>query len=52
MEDLIVLLPEYQEKVSLIIKQIFEYFHINEPESLSQIFAKLDLQYIFTMVVG
>lgn len=50
-EDLIVLLPEYQEKVSLMISKIFEYLSIPEPTSISEVLNKLDLQYIFTAVI-
>ena len=51
-EDLIRLLPEYQEKVSLLITQIFSYLHIQEPQSISQLLEQMDLQYIFTLVVS
>ncbi len=51
-DDLIVLLPEYQTKVSEIISQIFAYFHISEPTSVSQVLNKLNLQNIFTAVIG
>ena len=50
-DDLILLLPEYQAKVSNIISQIFNFFHIPEPTSLSQILNKIDLQYIFKLVI-
>ncbi len=51
-DDLIILLPEYQNKVTALISQIFTYFNVPEPTSISQVFEKLDLQYVFTMVVG
>jgi hypothetical protein len=51
-EDLIILLPEYQTKVSIIITNIFEYLRIPEPTSISQILTKIDLQYVFTSVIS
>lgn len=51
-EDLIRLLPEYQTKVSMIITQIFQYLSIPEPTSISQILTKIDLQYVFTLVIS
>ena len=52
LEDLIRLLPDYQAKVSMIITQVFEYLHLPEPTSLSEVLNKLDLQYLFTLVVS
>ena len=51
-EDLIRLLPEYQTKVSIIITQVFELLHITEPTSISEILNKVDIQYVFTLVIG
>jgi len=52
LEEFIRLLPDYQEKVSMIITEIFQYLHLPEPTSLSEILNKLDLQYMFTLVVS
>jgi len=49
---LIRLLPEYQTKVSIIITQVFELLHITEPTSISEILNKVDIQYVFTLVIG
>lgn len=51
-EDLIRLLPEYQTRVSLIISQVFELLHIPEPTNISEILNKIDLQYVFSLVVS
>ena len=52
LEDFIRLLPEYQAKVSMLITQFFEYTHLPEPKNLAEILNKVDLQYVFTIVVG
>lgn len=50
-EDLIRLLPEYQEKVLDMLTQLFLYFNIQESTSIAEVFNKIDLQYVFTLVV-
>lgn len=49
--DLIELLPEYQTKISTIISQAFVFLHIPEPESITEIFQSIDLQYIFSIAI-
>lgn len=51
-EDLIILLPEYQVKVSALISQFFEFIRVAEPTSISQVLNKVDLQYVFTLVIS
>ena len=51
-EDLIRLLPEYQSKASVLLTQVFEFLKIPEPKSISEILWKIDLQYVFTLVIG
>ena len=52
LQDLVRLLPEYQNRVLEIISGSFSYFHIPEPASLSELLNKIDLQYIFTLVLS
>jgi hypothetical protein len=52
LQDLVRLLPEYQTRVFEIISQIFTYLHIPEPESLSELVTKIDLQNIFSYVLS
>lgn len=51
-EDLINLLPVYQMKVSVILTNTFQYLHLPEPKNISQLLAEVDLQNVFTIVVG
>jgi predicted PurR-regulated permease PerM len=51
-EDLIRLLPEYQYRISQIISQIFDFFNIKEFIWINQILQKIDLQYLFSTVIG
>ncbi|MDD2871088.1 MAG: AI-2E family transporter [Candidatus Gracilibacteria bacterium] len=50
--DLIRLLPDYQEKILILISEFFNYLHIPEPASLSDVLSGFDLQYIFTIVLS
>ncbi len=50
-DDLIQLLPEYQTKVSAIISQTFQFTHIPEPKSLTEVLQKINLQYMFNLVI-
>ncbi len=50
-DELINLLPEYQTKVYTIISSAFEFAHIPEPTSITEVLQKLNLQYIFTLAV-
>ncbi len=49
-QDVVEKLPDYQEKISVIIKSFFESTGISEPESLSQILETINLSEIFTLV--
>jgi predicted PurR-regulated permease PerM len=51
LDDFIQLLPSYQERVSMIITQFFDFTHLPEPKNLEEILNKIDLQYVFTLVV-
>ena len=50
-ESFIVLLPDYQEKVLVIIKDIFEFLRLPELTSVNTILEKINLQYIFNAVI-
>lgn len=50
-EDLIRLLPSYQVKVWYIISGVFDFLHIPEPKSITEVMQNLNLQYIFTLAV-
>ena len=52
LQDLVRLLPDYQTRVLEIISQSYSYLHIPEPESLSELLTKIDLQSIFTVVLS
>lgn len=51
-DELIKLLPEYQIKVWTMITQAFEYFHISEPQSITEVLQSINLQYVFTFVAS
>lgn len=51
-QDLIRLLPEYQEKILTMINQLFDYLKVPESTNITEIFKSLDLQYIFTLFVN
>lgn len=48
LDSLIVLLPEYQEKIVNIYSSVFESLNINEPQSLSQLIQWFNLTDIFS----
>lgn len=48
--DLIEKLPSYQEKIKDLLTNIFTYFWLKEPTSLSQVFSNIDLQSTFSTV--
>lgn len=50
-EDLIRLLPEYQNKIYAIIISIFDYFNATPPTSVSQILQEVNLQSTFSVVL-
>ena len=50
-EDLIRLLPEYQNKILSILNKIFEILNMKPPTSINQIVQKLDLQYIVSSII-
>ena len=51
-EELIRLLPEYQVKVLSIIYNIFDYFNIQDFTGIKEFLAKIDLQYVFWVVLS
>lgn len=51
-EDLINLLPQYQTKVLTIVSNVFETAHIPQPTSINQVISELNLQGLFTGVIG
>jgi AI-2 transport protein TqsA len=51
-EDLVELLPQYQTKVLTIVSNVFEAAHIPQPTSINQIISELNLQGLFTGVIG
>jgi len=50
--DFIDLLPSYQDRVSILITDFFQFIHIPEPKNLAEILNKINLQYVFTLVVS
>jgi len=52
LDDFIQLLPSYQNRVSMIITQFFDFTHLPEPQNLEEILNKVDLQYVFTLIVS
>lgn len=52
LDDFIKLLPSYQDRVSIIITEFFNFTHLPEPKNLEDILNKVDLQYVFTLVVS
>lgn len=49
-QDVVHKLPDYQEKISIIIKSFFETTGIPEPKSLAQVLENFNLSKIFTLV--
>ncbi len=52
LNDFLDLLPLYQERVTELIAQFFSLTHIPEPKNLTEILNKVNLQYIFTLIIG
>ncbi len=50
--DFIQLLPSYQDRVSILITEFFQFIHVPEPKNLAEILNKVNLQYVFTLVVS
>ena len=50
--DLVELLPQYQTKVLTIVSNLFETLKIPQPTSINQVISEINLQAIFTSVVG
>ena len=48
--DVIRLLPEYQDKIYAIVISLFEYFNVTPPTSLDQVVQSINLQSTFTLV--
>ncbi|MDF1682357.1 MAG: hypothetical protein P1U46_00900 [Patescibacteria group bacterium] len=51
-DELIRLLPEYQDKVSSIVLSLFETLHIKETASINELLSKINLQYVFQKSVS
>lgn len=51
-EELTILLPEYQNKVINLVVSGFAAVGISEPQNINQILAKVNLQDIFTTVIS
>lgn len=50
-QDLIILLPEYQEKIWVIVTGIFNFINIPEPTSISQVMQKIKLWEVLSSLV-
>lgn len=50
--DLVELLPQYQTKVLTIVSNVFETAKIPQPTSINQVISEINLQWIFTRIVG
>ena len=50
--ELIIKLPEYQNTILEIVSNIFEAIKIPQPTSINQIIAEINLQDIFTSIIG
>lgn len=51
-EELIVIIPEYQYKIISLISDIFHFFKVEPPTSVNQIIGKIDLQYVFSSITS
>lgn len=51
-EDFMSLLPEYQRKIYDLIFQVFDFFNIPEPTSIWQVLDKIDLEYVFSLILN
>jgi AI-2 transport protein TqsA len=51
-DELIKLLPEYQTKVLSIVSQIFQFIHVAEPKSITEVLQSINLQYFFSLAVS
>jgi hypothetical protein len=50
-DELIKLLPDYQEKVLKIISDSLAYLRIPEPSNITEVLNQINLQYVFTRTV-
>lgn len=51
-DELIKLLPDYQQKVSSILLSLFEKLHIQETASINEVLDKVNLQVVFQKTVS
>lgn len=51
-QDVVEKLPEYQERISVIIKSFFETTWVPEPESLVGLLDSVDLSDVFTLILS
>lgn len=51
-DELIKLLPVYQDRIFDIYYKIFDYIWLPEPSSVTEILKQINLQYVFTFVVS
>lgn len=51
-EELIIIIPEYQYKITSLLNNIFDFFKLTPPTSVNQIIGKIDLQYIFSSIAS
>ncbi|MCH2188863.1 AI-2E family transporter [Candidatus Gracilibacteria bacterium] len=49
-EELIRLLPEYQDKIYITVLNIFEYFGITPPTSVNEVLREINLQSTFSLI--
>jgi len=50
-DELIKLLPEYQQQVVTIVSNTFNMLHIPEPTSVTEVLEQINLQYVFSLAV-
>ena len=50
-QDLIEKLPDYQEKITIIIKSFFESTHIPEPKSLNELLKNFNVTWLFQTIL-
>lgn len=51
-DELVKWLPLYQARILEIYSSIFAYIGLSEPTSLTEVLKEVNLQYVFTLVIG
>lgn len=51
-DELVKWLPLYQARILEIYSSIFNYIGISEPTSITEVLKEVNLQYVFTLVIG